>query len=85
MSITLRRITGLDPTSAILEDTISFYIGLSSTNADFVDVIHTDHHHYGISKSIGTVDFWMNFKDDRQPGCPTGELVQFTHEGMRLW
>lgn len=53
------RLTGLDPANppffpAILLD------HLSHSDAEFVDIIHTDAGLYGQPYSTGTVDFWPN-------------------------
>ncbi|ESP05200.1 hypothetical protein LOTGIDRAFT_102728 [Lottia gigantea] len=67
------RITGLDPAGPLFED-VSAWARLDSFDAQIVDVIHTDtpgngQIGLGISKSIGSVDFYPNGGID-QPGCP---------------
>ncbi|XP_036149308.1 pancreatic triacylglycerol lipase [Monomorium pharaonis] len=62
------RITGLDPAGRffnIVHDT------LSSSDAGFVDIIHTDYGFYGVAKTTGTVDFFPNGGNRVQPGCPS--------------
>ncbi|XP_052865814.1 phospholipase A1 VesT1.02 isoform X1 [Anopheles cruzii] len=65
----LDRISALDPAFP------PFYPGilataLSSKDANFVDVIHTDAWLYGAPVSTGTADFWPNNGKTLQPGCP---------------
>ncbi|XP_072938723.1 phospholipase A1-like [Epargyreus clarus] len=77
------RITGLDPARALFEGTFSFYSGLDRTCAKFVDIIHSNPGHYGVSKATGSVDFWPNFKNNgMQPGCPNGKFEMFTPEDL---
>jgi hypothetical protein len=73
------RITGLDPTSF-------FYTGksevfkLDSSDADFVDVIHTDGSKkvgMGTRDRMGHVDFYPNGGKD-QPGCKRANVKFFT-------
>ncbi|XP_033345212.1 pancreatic triacylglycerol lipase-like [Bombus vosnesenskii] len=62
----LIRITGLDPAGPL------FYIinhRLTSEDADFVDIIHTDAGAYGIALNSGHVDFYPNGGHRPQPGC----------------
>ncbi|XP_071316991.1 lipase member H-like [Trachinotus anak] len=62
------RITGLDPagpqfTGTPAEDR------LDSTDAKFVDVLHTDIDALGFREPLGHIDFYANGGTD-QPGCP---------------
>lgn len=62
------RITGMDPAGPL------FLLAgandrLSSGDANFVDVIHTDGGKFGLSKVIGHVDFYPNGGSAPQPGC----------------
>ncbi|XP_071872355.1 pancreatic lipase-related protein 3-like isoform X2 [Bombus fervidus] len=57
---------GLDPAGPL------FYIlnqRLTSEDADFVDIIHTDAGFYGITLHSGHVDFYPNGGHRPQPGC----------------
>ncbi len=65
----IRRITGLDPASLYYKEK-SKEFKLDSSDADFVDVIHTDTSTtgMGISDQIGHVDFYPN-GGESQPGC----------------
>ncbi|XP_009073378.1 PREDICTED: lipase member H-A-like isoform X2 [Acanthisitta chloris] len=64
----LGRITGLDPAGPL-------FTGeppegrLDHTDAQFVDVIHSDTDVLGFKKPLGTIDFYPNGGMD-QPGCP---------------
>lgn len=66
-----RRITGLDPAGP------GFFFPLKtqpdhlrSTDAQFVDIIHSDAGLYGQPCATGTADFWPNGGTETQPGCP---------------
>ncbi|NXC48684.1 LIPH Lipase, partial [Penelope pileata] len=65
---TLGRITGLDPAgpSFTREPPEG---GLDHTDAQFVDVIHTDTDVLGFKGPLGNIDFYPNGGMD-QPGCP---------------
>lgn len=43
---------------------------LSSNDARFVDIIHTDYGIFGVGLVTGTVDFFPNGGERVQPGCP---------------
>lgn len=61
---------GLDPVGP------GYYIfntHLSASDAEFVDVIHTDMGVYGLALKIGHVDFFPNYGYRPQPGCPISE------------
>ncbi|XP_026228108.1 lipase member H [Anabas testudineus] len=62
------RITGLDPAGVMFTDT-SPEDRLDSTDAQFVDVLHTDMDALGFRKTLGHIDFYANGGSD-QPGCP---------------
>jgi pimeloyl-ACP methyl ester carboxylesterase len=82
----LKRITGLEPASAL--DNILGPLGfdqLESSNAQFVDVIHTDSGFLGEKNTIGHVDFWVN-GGWSQNGCPTNVIsfVEFFGKMMNF-
>ncbi|XP_071784199.1 pancreatic triacylglycerol lipase-like [Asterias amurensis] len=67
------RISGLDPARPGFRE----YLGTSDchldrTDADFVDVIHTDGplHLFGLYEPVGHQDFYPNHGALAQPGCP---------------
>ncbi|KAF4528402.1 hypothetical protein B566_EDAN013338, partial [Ephemera danica] len=71
-NLTLNRITGLDPAGPLFNhnDTSK---RLDKNDASYVDVIHTCTHIYGISQSIGHIDFYPNGgKDQEGCGCNFG-------------
>ncbi|KAK3917395.1 Pancreatic lipase-related protein 2 [Frankliniella fusca] len=69
--IQLGRITGLDPAFPLFRWTREEG-HLSSGDAAFVDVIHTDSGVYGVAFPIGDADFFPN-GGARQPGCSVRE------------
>ncbi|XP_031554827.1 pancreatic lipase-related protein 2-like isoform X2 [Actinia tenebrosa] len=69
-SIKLGRITGLDPASVFFVEEHRD-VRLDPTDADFVDVMHTDIDFLGSYTQSGHVDFYPNGGLD-QRGCPTG-------------
>ncbi|CAK8671268.1 pancreatic triacylglycerol lipase-like [Clavelina lepadiformis] len=85
------RITGLDPAGPYFEGTPN-EVRLDSSDADFVDVIHTDaeklvNFGFGTSDVSGDVDFWPN-DGIKQPGCDQNILstivgVDGVIEGVR--
>lgn len=68
----LARITGLDPAGPAFETPYLKDPGdrLDSTDANFVDVIHTCAGSLGFLRPIGHVDFYPNGGTFTQPGCP---------------
>ncbi|KAL3869625.1 hypothetical protein ACJMK2_042290 [Sinanodonta woodiana] len=62
------RITGLEPAGPLFEDTDP-RVRLDATDANFVDVIHTNINGFGMKASVGHVDFYPN-DGLTQPGCP---------------
>lgn len=79
-SLKLRRITGLDPANPAFFPSF-FYQPLTHSNAEFVDILHTDANAYGQPYSTGTVDFWPN-GGSKQPGCPAPNFIPFTFNGI---
>jgi len=66
----IHRITGLDPAGVLFKDADTSQ-RLHKTDAQFVDVIHTNGGSFtslGISKNIGHIDFYPNGGEE-QPGC----------------
>lgn len=60
-------IVGLDPAS-VLYDYFETEKRLSETDADYVQVIHTDSGHYSFEYPLGHADFYPN-GGKNQPGC----------------
>jgi hypothetical protein len=76
------RISALDPAFP------GFYPGilgthLSQSDADLVDVIHTDAWLYGAPATTGTVDFWPNSGHTLQPGAPKRNYVPLSDNGEK--
>ncbi|KAK0175918.1 hypothetical protein PV328_000107 [Microctonus aethiopoides] len=61
------RITGLDPAEPYFQGMPS-HLRLDWTDAQLVDVIHTDGKRYGMSQPCGHLDFYPN-NGKEQPGC----------------
>ncbi|XP_013779480.1 pancreatic lipase-related protein 2-like [Limulus polyphemus] len=81
----VRRITGLDPAGPYFTGTPE-NIRLDRSDAEFVDVIHTDSSKillYGLSTTevVGHVDFFPN-KGNEQPGCLSGPLKTLFSDGV---
>ncbi|XP_076115296.1 inactive pancreatic lipase-related protein 1-like [Mytilus galloprovincialis] len=68
----LGRITGLDPAGPFFQYTDSA-VRIDSTDADFVDIIHTDGTRYGLNEAVGDVDFYPN-GGVHQPACLSDHL-----------
>ncbi|XP_013100122.2 pancreatic lipase-related protein 2 isoform X2 [Stomoxys calcitrans] len=73
-SILLPRITGLDPALPLFEDG-SVNRRLSPSDAQFVDIIHTDGGILGNPEAMGHVDFYPNGGHALQPGCARQEIA----------
>ncbi|XP_037958802.1 inactive pancreatic lipase-related protein 1 [Teleopsis dalmanni] len=68
----LRRITGLDPAGpAFATDNLSHR--LDPSDADFIDIIHTDPFGLSTIATLGHVDFYPNLGQLSQPGCGIGQ------------
>lgn len=64
------RITGLDPAGPIFHSRlIPNTKKLDSSDANFVDVIHTNAGIFGYKQTLGTVDFFPNGGGAVQAGC----------------
>lgn len=73
----INRITGLDPTSSGFDEpttNLNYLPSLSSSDAEFTDVIHTDAGFYGAESDLVTCDFWPNFGHRHQPGCDASNV-----------
>lgn len=64
----ISRITGLDPAGPLFKKWPR-NVRLDSSDAEFVDVIHTDAGIFGFPRAIGHIDFWPNQGISPQPGC----------------
>lgn len=62
------RITALDPAGPLFTGTSPEH-RLDPTDAQFVDVLHTDIDALGFREALGHIDFYANGGTD-QPGCP---------------
>ncbi|KAF5291389.1 hypothetical protein FQR65_LT01699 [Abscondita terminalis] len=71
----LSRITALDPAfpQFSLTDTTQ---RLSTSDAKYVDVIHTDGGIFGFPTSLGHADFYPNGGQQVQPGCEPSQLAE---------
>lgn len=75
------RITCTDPAGPAFEHPkVNDTERVARSDAEFVDVIHTDIGHYGFIESIGHIDFYPN-EGTLQPGCPSyeedGKFIMF--------
>jgi len=73
----LGRITGLDP-SGPLTYTVAAAERLDSSDAQFVDVIHTAGYWVGAQQQVGHVDFFPNGGLSPQPGCRDRESLDLS-------
>lgn len=68
------RITATDPAGPTFEHKeVTKAMRLADTDAEFVDVVHTDAGHYGFIQPIGHADFYPN-GGVSQPGCPSMQI-----------
>ncbi|XP_077287428.1 pancreatic triacylglycerol lipase-like [Arctopsyche grandis] len=65
--VKIEQLTGLDPSGPCYYK-VPASQRLAKTDADFVDVIHTDLGVFGVSSSVGHVDFFPN-SGSNMPGC----------------
>ncbi|XP_037032003.1 lipase member H [Bradysia coprophila] len=70
----LPRVTGLDPAFPLYNGGSS--TRLSSSDAKFVDVIHTDGGLFGYPWVLGHADFFPNGGVPLQPGCASQEIAK---------
>ncbi|XP_051856009.1 lipase member H [Antechinus flavipes] len=71
------RITGLDPAGPLFNGKPPNE-RLDHTDAQFVDVIHSDTDFFGFKETLGNIDFYPNGGLD-QPGCPQTILGGFEY------
>ncbi|XP_015903187.1 pancreatic lipase-related protein 2-like [Parasteatoda tepidariorum] len=81
----LGRITGLDPAAPYFQY-MPPSVRLDPTDADFVDIIHTDSSSImllalGMKQEVGHVDFYPN-NGMKQPGCGTAGIHSIFLEGL---
>ncbi|XP_018569957.1 lipase member H-like [Anoplophora glabripennis] len=69
----IQRITGMDPAGPLFRKWPKS-LKLDASDAEFVDVIHTDAGIFGYPTPIGHVDFWPNQGISPQPGCTIPEV-----------
>ncbi|KAG5878261.1 hypothetical protein JTB14_026697 [Gonioctena quinquepunctata] len=69
----IQRITGMDPAGPLFKKWPKSH-RLDASDAEFVDVIHTDAGIFGFPRSVGHVDFWPNQGIAPQPGCTIAEV-----------
>jgi hypothetical protein len=79
------KIVALDPAGPVFYSANGTFANpLNSSDAEMVYVIHTDTVAAGVSKSIGTVDFYPN--NGFQPGCPPIDYVNLlTNINSRIY
>ncbi|CAO1386647.1 unnamed protein product [Diamesa serratosioi] len=90
-SYKIKRITCLDPAFPLFYPPL-FFIPISKSDAEFVDIIHTDGWIYGTAFRTGTADFYPNGGQTLQPGCPPRDYLSFTpndfcshHRSIKFW
>lgn len=68
----LPRISGLDPAGPLWYSAFGNkeMDQIRKTDAQLVDIIHTDGNLSGTIRQTGTIDFWPNGGIAPQPGCP---------------
>ncbi|ALC48556.1 Yp3 [Drosophila busckii] len=78
----LRRITGLDPAKLITKNR-DYLVGLSRSDAEFVDVIHTSSFAMGTPIRCGDVDFYPNGPSQSAPGATN--VIEATMRATRYF
>ncbi|XP_075229116.1 phospholipase A1 member A-like isoform X2 [Lycorma delicatula] len=73
------RITGLDPTHIYFSWFFNNKLKLDPSDAQFVDIIHTDMYYYGVGYPSGHVDFLVNSGHHPQPGCENRRFSLCNH------
>ena len=76
-------IKGLDPAGPGFESTPG--LGISSSDAKFVEIIHTDAGNYGLKRSAGHVDFYPNGGGQKQPGCSDADEPDCSHDRAYIY
>lgn len=66
-------LVGLDPAGPLFTKWPKS-LKLDASDAEFVDVIHTDAGIFGYPRKIGHADFWPNQGISPQPGCTKAEV-----------
>ena len=64
-------VEGLDPAGPGFEATPT--LGISSSNAKIVEIIHTNAGKAGLKRQAGHIDFYPNGGGPNQPGCKVGD------------
>lgn len=81
----IARITGLDPARPLFETYVNNPSKhLDKSDAQFVDIVHTDGGVFGFSSAIGTVDFFPNGGKRHQPGCSPTSAIKNVLEGVDI-
>lgn len=78
------RITGLDPSGPLFHS-VGREDKLDSSDAQFVDVIHTAGYWIGNEDPVGHVDFFPNGGRAPQPGCETKESLDLSCSHFQAW
>lgn len=81
-TISIKRVTALDPAFPAFYPDGVVMDHITATDAEFVDVIHTDAGSYGAPVSTGTADFWPNGGKGTQPGCPRFAPVPLSDDNL---
>lgn len=57
---------------------------LKSSDAEWIDIIHTDMGGFGTSQSLGTAEYNANMGTRPQPGCPVGGNKNYAEYYLQL-